>query len=50
MPINKIGSVSYQIVDQQGVIQYQRLYPVLEVTLTSESPESNNGEGFQDKF
>ena len=31
--VNKIGTVSYQTVDQQGQVQNQRLYPKLEVVL-----------------
>ncbi len=47
--INKIGTVSYQTVDQQGVVQNQRLYPKLEVTLTLDTPKET-GEGYQDKL
>jgi len=37
--INKIGTVSYQTVDQKGTVQNQRLYPKLEVTLTLDAPQ-----------
>lgn len=48
--VNKIGTVSYQTVDQQGVIQNQRLYPKLEVTLSLDAPSDTNGEGYQEKL
>ena len=47
--VNKIGTVSYQTVDQQGVIQNQRLYPKLEVTLSLDAP-SETGEGYQERL
>ena len=47
--VNKIGTVSYQTVDQQGVVQNQRLYPKLEVTLSLDAPKET-GEGYQDKI
>ena len=47
--VNKIGTVSYQTVDQQGQVQNQRLYPKLEVVLTLDDPKES-GEGFQNKL
>lgn len=47
--INKIGTVSYQTVDQQGNVQNQRLYPKLEVTLTLDAL-TDKSEGYQDKL
>jgi hypothetical protein len=47
--VNKIGTVSYQTVDQQGQVQNQRLYPKLEVVLSLDAPKET-GEGFQDKL
>jgi hypothetical protein len=47
--VNKIGTVSYQTVDQQGEVQNQRLYPKLEVILSLDVPQEK-GEGFQEKL
>lgn len=47
--VNKIGTVSYQTVDQQGNVQNQRLYPKLEVTLTLDTPKEKS-EGYQEKL
>ena len=47
--VNKIGTVSYQTVDQGGDVQSQRLYPKFEVTLTFDAP-TEKGEGYQDKL
>ena len=47
--VNKIGTVSYQTVDQQGGVQNQRLYPKLEVVLSLDAPKEQ-GEGYQDKL
>lgn len=47
--VNKIGTVSYQTVDNQGSVQNQRYYPKLEVVLTLDEPK-DAGVGFQDKL
>jgi hypothetical protein len=47
--INKIGTVSYQTIDQEGKVQNQKIYPKLEVTLTLDKP-AECGEGFQEKL
>lgn len=45
----RLGTVSYQSVDQKGDIENQRLYPKLEIDLTLDEPKEK-GEGFQDKL
>jgi hypothetical protein len=47
--VNKIGTVVYQTVDNQGNASSQRLFPKLEVILTLDEPKDKN-EGFQDKL
>ena len=47
--VNKIGTVSYQTVDNQGSVQNQRYYPKLEVVLTLDEPK-DAGVGFQEKL
>jgi hypothetical protein len=47
--VNKIGTVSYQTVDNQGSVQNQRYYPKLEVVLTLDEPK-DAGVGFQNKL
>ncbi len=47
--VNTIGTVAYQVIDQKGSVQTQRLYPKMEVTLTLDAPKENV-EGSQDKM
>ena len=44
---NRIVTISYQSVEDDGKIQRQRLYPKLEVTLSLDQP-SSKGEGYQE--
>ena len=46
---NRITSVAYQTVDSNNVLLNQRLYPKLEVVLTTEEPKTKT-EGYQDKL
>lgn len=46
---NKITSVAYQTVDSNNVLLQQRLYPKLEVVLSTEEPK-NKTEGYQGKL
>jgi hypothetical protein len=46
---NKIGTVVYQTVDNQGNISTQRLFPKLEVVLSFDEPKDKT-EGFQNKL
>jgi len=47
--VNKITTISYQTIDNNGVVVNTRLYPKLEVTLTLDEP-TEKGEGFQDRL
>jgi hypothetical protein len=47
--VNKIATVSYQTVDTQGKLVNQRLYPKLEVVLSTTEPKDRT-EGSQDKI
>ena len=46
---NKITSVAYQTVDSNKAVINQRLYPKMEVVLSTEEPKTKN-EGTQDKM
>ena len=46
---NKITSVAYQTVDSSKSVINQRLYPKMEVVLSTEEPKTKN-EGTQDKM
>jgi hypothetical protein len=46
---NKLGTVSYQTVDNKGDVQNQRLYPKLEVVLSLDEPKDKS-EGSQGKL
>jgi hypothetical protein len=47
--VNKIGTVVYQTVDNQGKVSSQRLFPKLEIVLTLDEPKEKT-EGFQNKL
>jgi hypothetical protein len=47
--VNKVGTVSYQTVDNKGDVQNQRLYPKLEIVLSLDEPKERT-EGWQDKL
>ena len=44
---NRITSVAYQTVDSNNTLLNQRLYPKLEVVLSTEEPKNKNNEGYQ---
>ena len=44
--VNKIGTISYQSVDTNNIVENQRLYPKFEVDLTLDEPK-NKDEGYQ---
>ena len=46
---NKITSVAYQTLDSGNNVLNQKLYPKMEIVLTTEEPKNKN-EGFQDKL
>ncbi len=46
---NKLGTVSYQTVDNKGDVQNQRLYPKLEIVLSLDEPKDKS-EGSQGKL
>lgn len=46
---NRITSVAYQTLDSNNTLLNQRLYPKLEVVLSTEEPREK-GEGYQDKM
>lgn len=48
--VNRLATISYQSVEEgnKGEVQNQRLYPKLEVILSTEKPQKT--EGFQDKL
>ena len=47
--VNTIGTVSYQSVDNHGLVSTKRLFPKLDVVLTTDEP-TEKGEGFQTKL
>ncbi len=47
--LNKLGTVVYQTVDNQGSVSSQRLFPKFEVVLTLDEPKEKT-EGFQEKL
>jgi hypothetical protein len=47
--VNKIGTMAYQTVDNQGSVQNQRYYPKMDVVLTLDEPKET-GPGFQEKL
>ena len=44
---NRITSVAYQTVDSNNTLLNQRLYPKLEVILSTEEPKNKTNEGYQ---
>ena len=47
---NRITSVAYQTVDSNNTLLNQRLYPKLEVILSTEEPKVKTPEGYQGKL